>query len=581
MPRHGAGMTPKRTHFDYKISKRHNTLMTQNDALAILKTGANVFLTGEPGSGKTHTVNEYVAWLRAHDMEPAVTASTGIAATHVNGYTIHSWSGIGVKRSLSRSDVSRIESNKRVANRIRSAHVLVIDEISMLSAQTFALAETACRMVRGSVEPFGGLQVVLVGDFFQLPPVVTREEAEEKGHERIIFEDGEDAARSVFAFNAPAWRSLGLTVCYLSEQHRQEDVAFLDILSAIRSQNITASHRALLETRLAPHGAENVTQFFAHNAQVDLLNSGKLSRLMGEAHAFKMESRGPKDMVERLKKGCLSPETLMLKVGARVMFTKNDIPQHRFVNGTLGVVTGFSESEDGGEGSPIVETNAGRTIFVERADWNIEENGRILAGISQMPLRLAWAITVHKSQGMSLDAAHMDLSDAFEHGQGYVAISRVRTLAGLSLAGFNERALEVHPEIALKDAEFRNASRGAGESIADLSPEELLHRHHEFIRSCGGKIEEAPPPTHAKNEKFVAKAHLPTGSPQKYSVANMREKYPSAYQPWGEGEDADLARRIEAGETVREISAALGRQPGAIRSRLAKLDALVNSDEEI
>lgn len=550
--------------------------MTQDEALAILKTGANVFLTGEPGSGKTHTVNEYVAWLRSHGMEPAVTASTGIAATHVNGYTIHSWSGIGVRRGLSRADISRIESNKRVADRIRRAHTLIIDEISMLSAQTFGLAETACRMVRGNMDPFGGLQVVLVGDFFQLPPVVAREE--ESGQERIIFEDGEDA-HSVFAFSSHAWRSLGLTVCYLSEQHRQEDPAFLDILSAIRSQSITGEHRALLETRLASHGAENVTQFFSHNADVDLLNSGKLSRLMGEPHTFKMESRGPKDLVERLKKGCLSPDVLTLKVGARVMFTKNDVPQHRFVNGTLGVVTGFSEGDDDTQGSPIVETNSGRTIFVECADWNIEEGGHVLAGISQLPLRLAWAITVHKSQGMSLDAAHMDLRDAFEHGQGYVAISRVRTLAGLSLAGFNERALEVHPEIAAKDAEFREASRAAREEVARIAPDELARRHREFIRSHAGKLSEEPVRDDIQEmSKFDIARRLDFSRP--HSIAALREKHPSAYRPWGEDEDADLARRHEAGETIPEISAALGRKPGAIRSRLAKLDAFMNSEED-
>ena len=374
---------------------------------------------------------------------------------------------------------------------------------------------------------------------------------EENSQERIIFEDGADA-HSVFAFSAPAWRSLGLTVCYLSEQHRQEDPAFLDILSAIRSQNITAEHRALLETRIEPHGAENVTQFFAHNAQVDLVNGSKLSRLFGEAHTFTMESRGPKELVERLKKGCLSPERLTLKIGARVMFTKNDVPQHRFVNGTLGVVTGFSEGDnDGdGQGSPIVETNAGRTIFVEPSDWNIEEGGHVLAGIRQIPLRLAWAITVHKSQGMSLDAAHMDLRDAFEHGQGYVAISRVRTLAGLSLAGFNERALEVHPEIALKDAEFRESSRRAQEEIVRTESDELTRRHHEFIHSCGGKVEEAAMPKEGKADAAADTQPQPNdGAPKKYySVAKFREKYANAYRPWCETEDADLARRLRPGK---------------------------------
>src|SRR6185503_6959245 len=144
--------------------------MTQAEALAILKTGANVFLTGEPGSGKTHTVNEYVAYLRAHNIEPAITASTGIAATLIKGMTIHSWSGIGIKERLSNYDLDKIASNEKAAKRIMHAQVLIIDEVSMLSASVFDMVEAVCRVVRRNSRPFGGLQVVLVGDFFQLPP---------------------------------------------------------------------------------------------------------------------------------------------------------------------------------------------------------------------------------------------------------------------------------------------------------------------------------------------------------------------------------------------------------------------------
>lgn len=149
--------------------------MTQDEALAILTTGTNVFLTGKPGSGKTHTVNRYVRWLRDHEIEPAITASTGIAATHIGGYTIHSWSGIGVRHHLTAHDLGHIAGNRRVVRRVRAAQVLIIDEVSMLAAQTLSMVETVCRKIRGEETPFGGLQVVLVGDFFQLPPVVSRE----------------------------------------------------------------------------------------------------------------------------------------------------------------------------------------------------------------------------------------------------------------------------------------------------------------------------------------------------------------------------------------------------------------------
>src|SRR5487761_2735047 len=145
--------------------------MTQGEALTILKTGANVFLTGEPGSGKTHTINECVAWLRASGVEPSATAATGIAATHVGGMTLHSWSGIGVSESLSKADVDRIAGKEHIARRIQKAKVLIIEEISMLSAATFEMADAICREVRRLDKPFGGLTVILVGDFSQLPPI--------------------------------------------------------------------------------------------------------------------------------------------------------------------------------------------------------------------------------------------------------------------------------------------------------------------------------------------------------------------------------------------------------------------------
>lgn len=517
--------------------------MTQDESLAILKTGANVFLTGEPGSGKTHTINRFVSWLREHGIEPAVTASTGIAATHINGHTIHSWSGIGVRRELTKFDLNRIAGNKRVASRVRGAHILIIDEISMLAARTFRMVEAACRTIRGGGMPFGGLQIVLVGDFFQLPPVVARDEEDDP--ERTIFVTHDAETQPLFAFSSPTWRTLNLNVCYLSEQYRQDDRVFLEILSAIRSGAVSARHRALLETRLAQSAADGITQFFSHNADVDRVNNAKLSKLPGDAHVFAMESHGLKQFVERLRRGCLSPETLTLKTGAKVMFTKNDIGQHRFVNGTLGTITGFSE-----DGRPIVRTNTGRTIFTEPTDWSIEEGGRILARISQIPLRLAWAITVHKSQGMSLDVAHMDLSDAFEHGQGYVAISRVRTLAGLSLVGFNERALEVRPEIAARDIEFRDASRVAQDNFLSIPTAELEGQQNDFIRICGGSVEPI------KTTKQAEDSLLTTETPKKE-------------RRWEQ-----TLTLICKGKNVEEAAMARGRKPETIIQHLEELMVL-------
>ncbi|MDO8302063.1 MAG: AAA family ATPase, partial [Sedimentisphaerales bacterium] len=221
--------------------------MTQEYALSILKTGESAFVTGEPGSGKTYIINEFISWLRERGVEPAITASTGIAATHIGGLTIHSWSGIGIKEKLTRYDLQKISENRRAVKRVRETHTLIIDEISMLSAGTLEMVESVCRAIRGGAEPFGGLQVVLVGDFFQLPPIIRRAIPGDIQEEFFPSEN----SSSIFAFDSPAWRRLNPAVCYLSEQHRQGDGEFLDILSAIRGSSVEEKHRASLRTRIA------------------------------------------------------------------------------------------------------------------------------------------------------------------------------------------------------------------------------------------------------------------------------------------------------------------------------------------
>ena len=438
--------------------------MTQREALTILKTGANVFLTGEPGSGKTHVVNEFVDWLKASDIEPSITAATGIAATHISGMTLHAWSGTGVADSLSAADVDRIASREPVARRIGKAKVLIIDEISMLSASVFEAVDAVCREVRRVDAPFGGLVVVLVGDFFQLPPVSRNREA-------------------VFAYESATWRALDPLVCYLSEQYRQDDHAFLSVLSAIRRGEVEEMHYELLTARRALDGAPpaGAPKLYSHNADVDRLNADELAKLPGATKTFRMTSSGRESLVEGLKRGCLSPETLALKEGAVVMFTKNS-PQGRFANGTLGTIKLFDRET----GLPVVVLQGQGHVTAEPMDWQVTEDGKVRATISQVPLRLAYAMTVHKSQGMSMDAAVVDLSRAFEYGQGDVALSRVRRLSGLHLLGINARALEVHPAVAQKDRELRAASDIAQETFASLPPIECEEMQKRFVRAMGG-----------------------------------------------------------------------------------------------
>ncbi|MFH1393083.1 MAG: PIF1 family DEAD/DEAH box helicase [Patescibacteria group bacterium] len=423
--------------------------MTQSQALSILKSGVNVFLTGEPGSGKTHTVNEFAAYLRERGIEPAITASTGIAATHIGGMTIHSWSGIGIKTRLEGYDLDKIAANKRIIKHIRRAKTLIIDEVSMLSPGTLDMVDAVCREINQNSDPFGGIQIVLVGDFFQLPPIVR---AAEEGDEQFALIEKSSAR---FAYDSFVWKRAKLAVCYLTEQYRQDDSKFLSLLSAIRNNTFDADHLICIETRkinnrAAPAGAPKL---FSHNADVDRVNNEVLAKIPGRSQIFNMSSQGPSPLVSALKRGCLSPETLYLKVGAAVMFTKNS-PKGSFVNGTLGTVEEFYKNG----GYPTIKTRSGKRIKVEPMDWAMEEDGKIRAKITQLPLRLAWAITVHKSQGMSLDEAVMDLSSVFEFGQGYVALSRVRRLSGLHLLGWNDQTFRVHPDVLIKDAEFRAQS---------------------------------------------------------------------------------------------------------------------------
>jgi ATP-dependent exoDNAse (exonuclease V) alpha subunit len=326
--------------------------MTQDQALLILKTGANVFLTGEPGAGKTYTINKYVAYLREHQIEPAVTASTGIAATHIGGVTIHSWSGIGIKESLTKYDLDKITTSEYISKKILKTKVLIIDEISMLHADTLEMVDVVCRAVRQNEEPFGGLQVVLVGDFFQLPPIQKR--TTEQKQQGLIPEK-----KAVFAYESPAWKRLAPVVCYISEQHRQEDESFLELLLSIRKGTLEEDHYEFLKTRYIEREEmpEEVTKLYSHNVNVDQVNDQELSKIDDEEKRFEMLSSGSAALVTALKKGCLSPELLVLKKGSVVMCTKNN-PKEHYVNGTLGTVISF----DSFSGYPIIETKKEKRI---------------------------------------------------------------------------------------------------------------------------------------------------------------------------------------------------------------------------
>ena len=369
------------------------------------------------------------------------------------------------------------------------------------------MVETVCRKIRQLSDPFGGLQVVLVGDFFQLPPI--SRQFTKMSNQNALF----DSPSLRFAYESPIWVKANLAVCYLTEQHRQDDPIFLSVLTAIRRNCFESTHLRHLETRKMEINAtpENATKLFSHNADVDRVNEAMLTKIVGRPAIFTTTGYGADALVDALKRGCLSPEKLSLKLKAVVMFTKNN-PTAGFVNGTVGVVHEFDKNF----GFPIIKLLDGRKILTTPMDWTIEENGEIRASITQVPLRLAWAITVHKSQGMSLDEAVMDLREVFEYGQGYVALSRVRRLAGLFLLGWNERAFQVHPDVLIKDNEFREASENSEQTLAMISSEDLLIRYRNFVVRLGGNTDSIIIKPLLKPKPKLRKKHSPTDGKKRH-----------------------------------------------------------------
>lgn len=409
--------------------------MTQQQAIDILKTGSNVYLTGSAGSGKTYVLNQYLVYLKRLGKKVGVTASTGIAATQLSGMTIHSFLGIGAKEEITEKEVAELLKRRYLLKRLSSLDVLIIDEISMLSSITLANIDRVCQAFKNSSLPFGGIQIVLSGDFFQLPPV------EKNGISELLYQ-------------SEKWEELELKICYLDKPYRQKDERFLELLTAIRTNTVTANTWEMLKERFFDPITPGMTptRLFTHTVQADRVNQEELSKLHGELHTYHMEAQGNDILANVLRKSCLAPEKLFLKERALVMFVKNNF-EEGYVNGTMGRVVSFTH-----EGDPVVETFSGEVIRVRTTTWSIEEEGEEKATVAQLPLRLAWAITIHKSQGMTLDAAEIDLGRSFVKGMGYVALSRVRTLKGLRLLSINPTALQVNTEVIAFDKKLQEMS---------------------------------------------------------------------------------------------------------------------------
>ncbi|MFK8038158.1 MAG: ATP-dependent RecD-like DNA helicase [Crocinitomicaceae bacterium] len=419
--------------------------MTQDVALAILKSGKNVFLTGSAGTGKTHVLKSFIKYLNKYKISSGITASTGIAATHINGQTIHSWVGMGIKDQMSNKDLHFLMLNKALKKKLEKTKVLIIDEISMLHQKQLNLVDQILQYANDNLLPFGGKQIVVCGDFFQLPPIGNTYEQ----------------SRDKFAFMGHTWVQSEFNICYLTKQYRQTENSLTDVLDAIRNGTITKSVTELLNKTIKNNiSLISPIRLYTHNADVDRINNIELDKINGKAKNFWATTKGKKELVTTLKKSVIVNEQLSLKIGAKVMFVKNNTDKG-YINGTLGKIIEYSSL-----GFPIVKITGGEEITATTEEWSIDDDkGNSIASFVQIPLRLAWAITIHKSQGMTLDKAELDLSKTFEKGQGYVALSRLRDIDNLKLIGFNNTALDID-RLALKaDKRFRELSNKLSEEV--------------------------------------------------------------------------------------------------------------------
>ena len=441
----------------------------QNTALNILKSGKNVFLTGSAGTGKTYILNEYMLYLKSRKIIPTVVAPTGIAASHLQGQTIHSFFALGIRNSVDELFIQSLIEKKYLASRFLKLKVLIIDEISMVSPEIFSSIDKILQSFKKNRNPFGGVQVVISGDFFQLPPI-SRTQTDKR-----------------FAWQSPTWKELELQTCYLEKKFRQDDNQLISVLDEIRSGNISQTTYDILNSRYNKTLDIDFkpTNLYTHNIDVDKINNEELKKIEHKAHKFSYTYDGTKKNVEKIFKTSLVSEELTLKKDAVVMFIKNN-HEKGYINGTTGIVVDFAK----GDNLPIVKISNGHNIKVELEDWAMEnENGKILAKVSQVPLKLAWAITIHKSQGMTLDSAQIDLSKTFEVGQGYVALSRIKNIEGLKLMGLNDTALTVDPLILHIDPRIKSASLKAKDEILKHSDEELKEIQQLYVKKLGGTVD--------------------------------------------------------------------------------------------
>lgn len=447
--KHLTGVATKRRRLSF-IAKGHQPQQNADDAPARLPKdmdalltpeqravcqaalqGKSFFFTGGAGTGKSFLLRQLLQLLPGD--VTAVTAPTALAASHLGGTTLHRWAGIGRGEGDVLELAKELRGRPEALQRWRRAKTLVIDEVSMLDGQLFDKLEVLARGARGNNKPFGGLQLILTGDFMQLPPV------NRSGSNARDIDGQRVGVPTVFCFEARAWSAMSRTFQLTQVFRQREDHAFCQILEEARFGRLSEQSLRLLETRLVPGPgahteAANVTRLMSLRAQVEQINSRALAALSGELVRFDARDQGWHGSIEEFDLLTGARHTLELRVGAAVMLTRTLDVRRKLVNGSQGRVVAFR-----GMGSlrhPVVAfKEAGIQVEVAPETFEARCGSRVLGVRIQIPLDLAWALSIHKSQGMTLSAVEVCLRTIFENGQGYVAMSRAQSLAGLFLIG--------------------------------------------------------------------------------------------------------------------------------------------------
>lgn len=403
--------------------------------LTLLKNGENVFLTGFAGTGKSYILNKLKEYFKK---KLTITSTTGIAAVNVKGQTLHSWAGVGLCRNTVYNTVEKIKKRPTQYRQIMNCKILAVDEISMLNIEAFEYINEVLREVRECNDPFGGIQVFFIGDFFQLPPV------EKEGEIRH------------YCFDSPVWDKLGLKNVVLKKNYRQNEENFITALAHMRENCLEVEDIELLKTRCVENEDADILHIFSTNEEANRYNFAKFNMIDEPVKLFYAEDgvyRGSKlvtegftesenYILEIFSKNCRAEKEIALKLGARVMLLVNMDFNKGLINGACGVIQGFNQD------TISIKFDNGIVSNIPKHKFEYYYNERVVAERMQYPLKLAYGITIHKSQGMTLDRLVVDCARIFERGQSYVAMSRVKTLEGLYLKNFEPEKVLVDNRVA-------------------------------------------------------------------------------------------------------------------------------------